>query len=336
MPSHLFELGSIEPQIIRTGGTRADAKVSNVPVLKGMALSLLTLNPKGVREPHWHPNADELSYCIEGSGMMTIFSPGAGHDTFTINPGDISFVPIGCMHHIENTGNTPMSLVVCFDHENAEDLDLSSGVSVMPDHIMGETFSLNSNFFGKLKKDVKPSFISTIDKPVVPILSYTTNRFKMNVEDLNPQVQTRGGWVKMSNGSLLPTLEGLAMYSVLLKPNGAREPHWHPNASELNFLIKGNARITLLSPKGQVDTFDMKAGDMSFLPQGYLHHIENTGTEDAQFAIFFNHIRPSDIGFSGCLGAYSNEVLASLFGVPASYFDTLPKYQHDLFVVGGG
>jgi oxalate decarboxylase len=140
----------------------------------------------------------------------------------------------------------------------------------------------------------------------------------------------------MSNRFLLNTLEGLSMYAVLLKPQGAREPHWHPNAAELNYLTRGSARITLLSPGGHVDTFDMTAGDLSYMPRGYIHYIENIGTEDAHFAIFFNHTAPSDIGLSGCFGAYSNEVLSSLFGVPANYFDSLPKYQEDLFVVGGG
>ena len=32
-------------------------------------------------------------------------------------------------------------------------------------------------------------------------------------------------------------------------------------------------------------------------------------------AVFFNHERPEDIGISGALGAYSNEVLGSVFGV---------------------
>ena len=60
------------------------ANENNFPLLKGMALYLLRLDSGGVREPHWHPNAAELSYCLSGSALMTIFSPGAGHDTFTV------------------------------------------------------------------------------------------------------------------------------------------------------------------------------------------------------------------------------------------------------------
>lgn len=153
---------------------------------------------------------------------------------------------------------------------------------------------------------------------------------------MQPQVQSSGGYVKIVNSLLMPTLKNLTLYSLVLESKGIREPHWHPNAHELNYLIKGHARITLLSPPGKVDTFDMGPGDMSFLPKGYFHYIENLGEEPAHFAVFFNHDIPSDIGLSGCFGAYSNALLADLFQVPVAYFEPLPKYQKDLFIVAGG
>jgi hypothetical protein len=30
----------------------------------------------GLREMHWHPNADEWQYWIKGSGRMTVFNSG--------------------------------------------------------------------------------------------------------------------------------------------------------------------------------------------------------------------------------------------------------------------
>ena len=71
------------------------ANVDNFHILKGMALYFLELDKGGVREPHWHPNASELGYCLAGKALMTIFSPGASHDTFTVDPGEIVFVPKG-------------------------------------------------------------------------------------------------------------------------------------------------------------------------------------------------------------------------------------------------
>lgn len=333
--THRFPLGSMKPQRSCPGGTRADAKVAQFPALKGMSLSLLTLNPKGVREPHWHPNANELSYVLSGSGLMTVFGPGNSHDTFTLKAGEIVFVPMGSLHHIENSGSEPLQILLCFDHEDAEDLDISAGVSVMPNRAMAATFNLDSDFFEGLKKDVKGRFIGLRQTAAEPPLPLMTSRLKFDLESENPQLLTKGGWAKMSNHFLLPTLQGLSVYSLLLKVDGVREPHWHPNASELNYLTCGSARITLLSPGGEIDTFDMQAGDISFLPRGYLHYIENTGKEEAHFAIFFNNTAPSDIGFSGALGAFSDEVLASLFEVSPAYFEKFPKLQQDLLVVSG-
>lgn len=335
MPTHLFRLGAMTPQHVYEGGTRADATVNQLPTLKGMALSILTLNPKGVREPHWHPNANELSYCIEGKGLMTIFSPGGSHDTFTVQAGEIVFVPQGYLHHIENVGDTPLKMAISFNHESPEDLNISSSVWVMPPGILAGTFQEASSFFSNLKKGKEPIFIAERENAAKPAMPYIPNRYKLNLEDINAQIQTKGGWVKLSNNGLLPVLDGLAVYSLLLVPKGAREPHWHPNASELNYLLSGRARITLLSPSGAVETIDMQPGDLSFMPQGYFHHIENIGTEDVRFAVFFSNRNPSDIGISGSLGAYSNDVLAAVFGVPTSYFESLPKFQEDLFVICG-
>jgi len=243
---------------------------------------------------------------------------------------------MGSIHHIENIGQEPLQLLLCFDHERPEDLNLSSAMSVMPEHVLDNTFKQEKGFFSKLSSQVNPTFISPEKTTTKSELAWQTNRFKFDIESTQPEVKNEGGTVKMSNSFLMPSLENLALYSLVLEKSGIREPHWHPNAHELNYVKKGSVRITLLSPSGQVDTFDMKEGDISFMPKGYFHYIENIGQEPASMAIFFNHTMPSDIGLSGCLGAYSNELLSSLFKMPFEYFDNLPKYQKDLFVVAGG
>ncbi|MDP1880483.1 MAG: cupin domain-containing protein [Parachlamydiaceae bacterium] len=334
--SHVFSLGSISPQRQTAQGSRSDATQLNFPVLKGMALSILKLKPNGYREPHWHPNANELSYCVKGKALMTMFHPGAGHETFIIEPGTLSFVPMGYLHHIQNIGDDELSMLVCFNSEKPEDIDLSNAVHVVPNSIMSGTFSQNLSFFNEFHTNDTSVFIGEFKKQPTTHLEWETNRFKMDIGSVVPPVQNQGGWVKMSNEFLFPSLDGLALYLLQLNSKGIREPHWHPNAHELNIVLKGSAKITLLSPGGAIDTFDMKEGDISFLPKGYFHYIENTASADTQMAVFFSHKSPSDIGLSGCLGAYSNDLLADLFQCPANYLDKFPKYQHDLFVVAGG
>ena len=56
-------------------------------------------------------------------------------------------------------------------------------------------------------------------------------------------------------------------------------PHWHPNAAELDYVVEGTAKMIILSPGGTVDSFKVKAGEIVFIPSGYLHYIESIDAE---------------------------------------------------------
>lgn len=60
------------------------------------------MKPSGIREPHWHPNASELGYILEGSARLIVLSPGSSIDTFEVGPGEIYFIPTGFFPYIEN------------------------------------------------------------------------------------------------------------------------------------------------------------------------------------------------------------------------------------------
>jgi hypothetical protein len=62
-----------------------------------------------------------------------------------------------------------------------------------------------------------------------------------------------------------------------IKPGSLREVHWHPNAAEWQYYLKGNARMTVFGSHGRARTDDFVAGDVGYVPQGYGHYIENTG-----------------------------------------------------------
>jgi oxalate decarboxylase len=122
-----------------------------------------------------------------------------------------------------------------------------------------------------------------------------------------------------------------------MKPSAVREPHWHPNASELGYVLEGMARLIVLSPGGSVDTFEVGPGQIYFIPTGFFHYIENLDTtKNMHFAIFFSSDLPGDIGISGTLSAYSNNVLSASFNLDPTYFNKLPRLTEDVLVVSGG
>lgn len=103
----------------------------------------------------------------------------------------------------------------------------------------------------------------------------------------------------------------------ILKPNGVRETHWHPNAAELDYVLGGRARMIILGPGGSVDTFEVGPGEVVFISPAFFHYIENPDSvNNMRMAIFFGNGSPQDIGISGELGANSNEVLGATFDLP--------------------
>ena len=350
---HVFNLDAAIPQISNTSGSRTITNADNFQILNGngMAIYLLRIKKGGVYEPHWHPNAAELSYCINGRAVMTIFGHNAAYDSFTIDPGDLVFVPRGYIHDIENISDKEAKFVTAFDYERPQEIGISGSIGSMPDRVLNATFGIRPptpTFFNGLNnkspKDIvigsKPANLlepaATTNAATLNNMTRISNPHKFNLEGIPPQIQTIGGTVALGNANNFPILDGLACYSLRLKPNGIREPHWHPNAAELDYVIEGRARMTILSPGGSVDTFDVSPGQIVFIPPAYFHYIENPDSiNNMHFAVFFGHEKPEDIGISGAFSAYSNDVLAGVFKLEPALFDKLPKLEEDVFVVTG-
>jgi oxalate decarboxylase/phosphoglucose isomerase-like protein (cupin superfamily) len=53
-----------------------DSKIFSVTPISA---AIVTLKPGGLRELHWHPNADEWQYYISGKGRMTVFAARSGN-----------------------------------------------------------------------------------------------------------------------------------------------------------------------------------------------------------------------------------------------------------------
>ena len=68
-----------------------------------MAGSVLELEPGALRELHWHPNADEWQYYLEGQAQMGVFLSGGEAVTEEFEAGDVGYAPMGAA----TTSSTP-------------------------------------------------------------------------------------------------------------------------------------------------------------------------------------------------------------------------------------
>lgn len=330
MTSRLFfSLKSIRPQK-NQGGSLTFVTVDEMPGLVNMSFASLVLQKGETQSPIWHSNAHKIGYCTKGKGLVSMRTP-ASVEVFTIEAGDVFFIPQGTIHSITNNGDHEHEISFAFNHVKPETMDLAQAVYSLSNDVFTATFNTEASFLNGLKKNQEQALIKSMTiKDYIPEIS---NRFKFNIKKSHQPILTKGGYLQSALKPNLPVLNGLGILGFGLNSKGAVEPHWHTNAGELVYIVKGTTRITVLSPNGNIEKLEVKEGEGAFAPASHFHYIENIGKEEVEVIAFFNHEEPDFIGIGEALGAYSNAALASLFNVNSQYFDQFNKPTGPLVIV---
>jgi oxalate decarboxylase len=61
---HVFSIDDSTFHTIRSVGNITGVTSKQFPILKRLSIRRLILETSAIREPHWHPNAHELTYCL--------------------------------------------------------------------------------------------------------------------------------------------------------------------------------------------------------------------------------------------------------------------------------
>lgn len=332
---HVFRLSQLTPQFSNELGSRAAVSKENFPILERMSLYHLVLNQGTFREPHWHPNANELGYCLSGSLLVTIFGNGNARSSFTIAAGERFFVPSGFVHAIENVGATTADVYICFSHENPEDFGFSGSVGCMSREVMGNTWGLKADELSGLTRSLDDIVIGkTGEAAKITDFERQASPYKFSVEEQAPPgINTPWGGAKLARGATWPVLQNLSMFSLRILGDGMREPHWHPETAELGYVINGRARMTVRGPTTSVETYLLEAGDIYFIPRAYPHHIENLGDDTTHFLVFFDQANGGDIGYTGGLTAFPPRIAMPTITAPGGSLPVLPNTPDDLALV---
>ena len=117
------------------------------------AAALVTLKPGGLRELHWHPNADEWQYFFAGKGRMTVFATGGRARTMDFETGDVGYIQKTLPHYIENTGTTDLKFLEMFKASVYQDLALSAWLTHTPPELVAAHLNLDKATLDAIPKD---------------------------------------------------------------------------------------------------------------------------------------------------------------------------------------
>jgi oxalate decarboxylase len=113
------------------GGTTKIIDVKTFSVTN-MAMLMIEIEPGGMREIHWHPDADEIQYYLTGQARMTVFNSVANARTFDYAAGDVGYVPKNLAHYIENTGTETVHVLNVFNRPDYRHVSLNQWLALTP------------------------------------------------------------------------------------------------------------------------------------------------------------------------------------------------------------
>jgi len=150
--SFAFRTSEMKRTKVTQGGEVKIIDSNNFPVTP-ISTAIVRLKPGGLRELHWHPNADEWQYYISGKGRMTVFAAGTRARTMDVQEGDVGYILKSSPHYIENTGDTDLVFVEMFDSGHYEDISLAEWMAHTPHQLVDQHLHVGRAMIDAIPKD---------------------------------------------------------------------------------------------------------------------------------------------------------------------------------------
>lgn len=117
----------------------------------------------------------------------------------------------------------------------------------------------------------------------------------------------------------------MASALVTVKPGGLRTMHWHPNADEWQYYLKGSGRMTVFNTGPAAVTADFRPGDIGYVKKGLGHYVENTGTTDLVFVAVFRAERYEEVSLADWLAHTPPEMVAATLNMSLEDIARFPR-----------
>jgi oxalate decarboxylase len=332
IPNLKFSYAASHNRVL-SGGWAREITTRELPVSEEIAGVNMRLTPGGIRELHWHKEA-EWGYVIAGSCRVTLLDEEGRLFIDDVRVGDLWYFPAGLPHSIQAFEDGVEFLLV-FDNgafsEN-ETFLICDWFDHTPRDVLATNFGCDQSAFDVLPTDiahtryifageVPPAMVD--DAPpypaVQPPLSYTWHMLAQE------PIKVPGGRVRITDSRNFTISKTVAGAHVEVEPGGIRELHWHPTASEWQYYLAGQGRMTVFASGGKARTFDYSAGDVGYVPFAMGHYVQNTGDEPLVFLEMFRADHYADISLSQWMGVLPRKLLSAHLNLDDELIASLPK-----------
>ena len=321
-------------------GSAKEATVEEFPVSQSIAGVSMRLKPGAMRELHWHSLAAEWAYVLEGRMRATVVMPNGQSDIAEFVPGDTWYFPRGHGHALQAMDND-CHFLLGFDNGHFSEFgtfSVTDWIANTPPEILSRNLGLPVSAFAQFPK--KEVYIGPGKVPTKSVeelrdarLQPTQFAHKYRLDQQTPRVFP-GGREFLVSSKEFPIQTSLTAVRMDLQPGALREMHWHPNADEWQYYVRGKARVAVFGSHGRTRTEEFGPGQVAFVQQGYGHYVEQIGDEPTEILILFNSGEYQEISLANWLGGNPVSLVRDNFTIPESMVEKLPRREAGILKKG--
>ncbi len=314
------------------GGWAREATVAEFPASKALAGVNMRLHAGAYRELHWHALAAEWAFMLSGHARTTVIDPDGNAETNEFGPGDVWYFPRGYGHSIQGLGPDGCEFMLVFDDGAFSEFgtfSVTDWLAHTPPEMLAKNLGVPAAAFAKIPDRelyIMPGTVPPplpLEPPVGSLVSAPqTHRYPLLGQR---PIEAPGGTVRIVSSKEFPVSTTMTGVLEDINPGAVRELHWHPHADEWQYYVSGQGRMTVFGSSARARTWDYRAGDVGYVPRGYGHYIENTGSDPLRVLVVLNSGVYGDISISDWLARNPARLVAEHFNLPLDVVARFPK-----------
>jgi oxalate decarboxylase len=327
------------PRRIQDGGWARQVTQDDFQVSTSISGVNMRLNAGGVRELHWH-QAAEWGFMSYGNCRVTALDPAGRAFVADVKEGDLWYFPVGFPHSLQGLGPDGAEFLLAFDNGEQSEFNtllVTDWIAHTPPDVLAANFGVPAETFSKIFlhdlwifQSVVPGPLAADQDAVKKPNGPPPNPFTYSLASGPVAKQTRGGMVQIADSHNFKASTTIAAALVTIHPGGMREMHWHPNADEWQYYVKGFAQMTVFNTGPKAVTNNFGAGDIGYVKANYGHYIKNLGDTDLVFLEIFKADSYQDISLSDWLTHTPPALVAAHFNLS---LEDIAKFPNDIPVV---
>ena len=158
---------NLSPKRIQNGGWARQVGVDSFAISKTIAGVNMRLGPNGVRELHWHQQA-EWAVVTAGVCRITILDKDGRPQVADVAEGGLWYFPAGFPHSLQGLGSDGTEFVIAFDNGDSSEFNtllVTDWIAHTPPEVLAKNFGLPEEAFKNIPVHNKWIYQSNTSAP---------------------------------------------------------------------------------------------------------------------------------------------------------------------------